>query len=210
MKWETLLSIVGSEAVFSTSLLLTGSESRVNIQLQLSRWVKGGKLHQLRRGLYVLAEPYRKVEPHPFLMANRVKVPSYVSLQSALAYYGLIPEYVPVVTSVTTNRPGIITTSEGTFSYRHIKKSMFRGYAGVDAAKQQTVFLALPEKSLLDLIYLTPGGESAEYLEELRLQHTENLDKEKLMEFAEENGSPKLHIAVERILRVIRDEGENS
>ena len=208
MKWEKLLSLVGSEPVFSTSLLLAGEKSRTKIQLQLARWVKGGKLCQLRRGLYVLAEPYRKVQPNPFLLANRIKSPSYVSLQSALAYYGLIPEYVPIVTSVTTTRPMIFKTSEGTFLFRHIKKPMFKGYRGAEESNQQTVFIALPEKGLLDLIYLTPGGERIEYLYGLRLQHTENLDIAKLLELAEESGSPKLKIAAHQIVRLIREQEE--
>lgn len=50
---------------------------------------------QLRRKLYALATPWRRVHPHPFLIANELHHPSYVSLQSALAYHGMIPEAVP-------------------------------------------------------------------------------------------------------------------
>jgi predicted transcriptional regulator of viral defense system len=69
------------------------------VRRQISRWVKVGRLHQLRRGLYALAPPYQKIVPHPFLVANRLVQGSYVSLQSALAHYGMIPEYVPVTYS---------------------------------------------------------------------------------------------------------------
>jgi hypothetical protein len=53
---------------------------------------------------------------------------SYVSLQSALAYHGAIPEHVPMTTSVTTRRPERLQTPIGPFLYRHVKRSFFFGY----------------------------------------------------------------------------------
>ena len=92
MEFSSLLDIVGNEPLFGTEVLLAGDVSPVNIHRQLSRWVTAGKVYQLRRGLYSLAPPYQKVVPHPFLVANRLQPGSYISLQSALAYYGLISE----------------------------------------------------------------------------------------------------------------------
>ena len=73
MKWEGLLAIVGHEAVFSSALLLSGRVSAAQVRLQLTRWVQRGRLIQLRRGLYALAPAWRKVEPHPFLVANKLQ-----------------------------------------------------------------------------------------------------------------------------------------
>ena len=81
---------MGDEPVFETGLLLAGDVDPVDVRRQLSRWTAAGYLYQVRRGLYALAPPYRKVEPHPFLAANRIVRPSYVSLQSALAFHGFI------------------------------------------------------------------------------------------------------------------------
>ena len=105
MGFRELLAIVGDESLFETGLLLAGDVDPNNVRRQLSRWTTSGKLYQLRRGLYALAPPYQKTDPHPFLIANRLVRASYVSLHAALAYYGLIPEHVPLVTSVTTARP---------------------------------------------------------------------------------------------------------
>src|SRR6185369_8767235 len=105
MEFAKLLQIVGNEPVFETGLLLAGAVDPKDVRRQLSRWTKAGRLFQLRRGLYALAPPFQKIKPHPFVIANRLMPGSYVSNQSALAHYGLIPEYVPVVTSVTTARP---------------------------------------------------------------------------------------------------------
>lgn len=96
------------------------------------------------------------------------------------------------------------STSEGTFVYRHIKKDFFKGYMSIVESNNQSVYVALPEKSLLDLIYLTPGGDRLEYLQELRLQNTEKLNKEKLLELAEESGSQKLMAAAERVVTLLR------
>ena len=102
MKFQELLNLVGNEPVFDTSLLLAGDVRPAEIQRQLARWTRNGYVYQVRRGLYSIATPYRHVIPHPFLIANRMVKASYVSGQSALAWYGMIPEYTPVTVSVTT------------------------------------------------------------------------------------------------------------
>ena len=150
MKWENLLLKVADEPVFRTGFLAANEGSLGELRLQLSRWVKAGKLIQLTKGLYTLAEPYRKVTPHPFVLANAIKKASYVSLQSALGYYGMIPEHVPTVTSVTTQRPEGVETLLGQFAFRHIKKSWFHSYQQIDFGSGQMAFIATPEKALLD------------------------------------------------------------
>ena len=195
MEFDRLVRIVGEEPVFETGLLLSGDISPADVRRQLSRWTKAGKISQLRRGLYVLAPPFQKVKPHPFVIANRMVHASYVSLQSALAYYGLIPEYVPVVTSVTTSRPGCWNTPFGTYDFHHIKTAMFRGYKLTVLTENQRVFVATPEKALLDMIYLQVGGDCREYLEELRLQNMESLALTELKRWANLSGRPKLQRA---------------
>lgn len=206
MDFEALMEIVGDEPVFETSLLLAGDVDPTNVQRQLSRWTRTGRLHQLRRGLYALAPPFQKVKPHPFLVANRMLQPSYVGLQSALAYYGLIPEYVPVTTSVTTRRPSRWDTPLGSYAFRHVKIELFRDYVSLEVADDQHAFVASPEKALLDLIYLEPGADSREYLEELRLQNLEKLDLVRLGHHAELTGSPKLQRAAARVAALARSE----
>lgn len=206
MKFDEVLEILGDEPVFSSSLLLAGTRDPQDLRRQLSRWVNTGKLIQLRRSLYILADIYRKKNAHPFLLANRMKDASYVSLQSALGYYGLIPEYVPVVTSVTTGRPEKLETAAGNFIFRHIKKRFFSGYVSERVVDGQSVFIASPEKALLDLIYLTPGADDKAWLSELRLQHTERLDEKRLNALATASGSEKLRRAVILLTDVLRQE----
>jgi predicted transcriptional regulator of viral defense system len=204
MKWENFLRLVSKEPVFKSSVLKAGDVSTARLQQQLVRWVNAGRVIQLRRGLYALAEPYRNVEPHPFLVANRLKKASYVSLQSALHHHGLIPEYVPVVTGVSTGRPGLVRTELGAFLFKHVKKTLFNGFREIEVAADQYAFVATPEKALLDLIYLTPQADGIEYLRELRLQNPDALDASALLESAVKSGSPKLLRAARRILRLLK------
>ncbi len=192
MKWEKLLHIVEKEPLFSSSLLKADASDPVKLGIQLSRWIQAGKLIQIRRGLYTLSRQYRKTDPHPFYIANRIKKASYVSLQSALEHYGLIPEYVPAVTSVTTGRPQTFDTPLGHYIFRHIKRDLFSDYSLEEAGRGQTAFIAKPEKALIDLLYLTPGSDDAAYIRELRLQNTEHLDFRELQKIVRRSGSPKL------------------
>jgi len=203
MKFEELLNISSGEPVFETGLLLAGDVKPADVRKQLSRWVSTGKIYKLRRGLYALAPPHLKVKPHPFLVANRLVPASYVSLQSALAYYGLIPEYVPVTTSVTTWRAGRWDTPLGVFLYRHFQKSNLTGYRLIDLGDGQHALLATPEKALLDLIYLTPGGDSPDFLTGLRLQNLDSLNLKGMRDLTARLGSKKLVRAVERIASAV-------
>ncbi|MBD3425345.1 MAG: hypothetical protein GF417_13000 [Candidatus Latescibacteria bacterium] len=196
-----------SDLPFFTTGLLAADDKLVKIRLQLSRWVKDGRVIKINKGMYTLARPYRKVDPEPFTVANALKSPSYVSLQSALSWHGLIPEFVPVTTSVTTARPQLIETPLGSFEYRHVKTGMFQGYAKIRLSGRQDAFVASSEKAILDLVHLTPGADSYEYLKELRLQNMDVIDMKKLQKSARNAGSPKLQRAAENIIELAADSG---
>ncbi len=206
MEFTELLGIVGDAPAFETGLLLVGGVDPASVQRQLSRWTRAGWLYQLRRGVYALAPPHQKVKPHPFVVANALVRGSYVSLQSALAYYGLIPEHTPQVTSVTTARTGRWETPLGDYAFRHIQAAWFHGYRRLDVGHGQAAFVATPEKALLDLVYLQPDGEAPAYLETLRLQALERLDLERLAQMAEVRGRPKLQRAAQSIAALAQAE----
>jgi len=207
MEFNSLLKLIGNEPIFESSILLAGNVNPKLVRIQLSRWVKAGKIYQLRRGLYSIAPPYQRQQPHPFLVANHLQKASYVSLQSALSFYGLIPEVVNITTSVSTGRPERLDTPLGAFDFRHIKTELLFGYR-MNELGEQRALIATPEKALLDLIYLQPGGDSPTYLKELRLQNTEKLDKDLLRKQAEKFNTPKLQNAVKGILQLMSGESE--
>ena len=208
MKFEDLLAAVGEEPLFETGFLLAGDVDPAGVHRQLSRWVKAGRLHQLRRGLYTVAPPFQRARPHPFLVANRLVPGSYVSLQSALGHFALIPESVPASGSVTTGRPGHWDTPLGTYLFRHIQPYFLTGFRRTLLMGGQEALVATPEKALLDLVYLEPDGDSPAYLTELRLQNMDGLDPNELRRLAETSGKPKLRRAAEEIARLAKIEAE--
>jgi predicted transcriptional regulator of viral defense system len=207
MEFDRLLELIGDDPVFGTALLFAGDINPQNIRLQLNRWTKSGRIYQLRRGLYAIAPPYQKTKPHSFLIANRLQRASYVSTQSALAFYGMIPETVNVTTSVTTGRPERLETPLGIFEFHHMRADLLHGYQMTELGKQQAL-VATPEKALLDLVYLQTGGEKPEYLRELRLQHLDLLSLDILRKQSGIFDTPKMRKAVEVIAKLIQSENQ--
>jgi len=205
MEFDHLLKLIGDDPVFETSLLLAGNINPKIVRLQLTRWVNSGRIYQLRRGLYSIAPPYQKIKPHPFLVANRLQRASYVSLQSALAFYGLIPEIVNITVSITAGRPERLETPLGIFEFRHIKSNLLFGYQMTDLGGQSAL-VATPEKALLDLVYLQPRGESSKYVHELRLQNLDHLNLDVLKKHSKVFDSPKMRAALKVISQLIQGE----
>jgi len=197
MRFVELLEIVGESPLVDSSLLVAGDVDPEDVASQLSRWVAAGRLVRLRRGLYVVADPYASRRPHPFEIANALVGSSYVSMEYALGWYGITPETVFTVTSVTTGRTGIHETPFGRFAYRHVAPSFLWGYdlaavaPGPDAL-QPHAYVAGPEKALLDLLYFRKGADDRALLEELRLELTGRLDLGKLTDMAGKSGKPRL------------------
>jgi hypothetical protein len=148
------------------------------------------------------------VTPHPFLVSNRLFRGSYVSLEAALASYGLIPEAVPVVTAVGGGRPERLNTPLGAFEHRHVRPALVRGGRLQEVSPGQKAFVASPEKALLDVVYLNEGGDTPEFLRGLRLQHMERLDANALTEAEALFGTPKMSRAARTIRALAREQRE--
>ena len=142
----------------------------------LTRWQNAGYLLKIRNGFYRLAERPITSESELFFIANRIYTPSYVSLQSALSWHGLIPEGVFTVTSVSTLKTQSFQTPLGNFSWLHLKPDLFFGYQ-LEAFGDFRFKVADPAKALLDLIYLRPALTDAAHFHELRLNFFELREK---------------------------------
>ena len=122
--------------------------------------IKEGLLEQVRRGLYIAGPAITPFRPEPFLMANHILGPSYVSLESALAYHGLIPEKVYEISSVTTKARRKFSTPLGVFSYTKLPLPYYSyGIRSVEVDSQHRFLIASPEKALFDKIITTAGVE---------------------------------------------------
>lgn len=205
MKFESLLKTFHNLPVIETENLLTGMENIGGIKVQISRWVKAGKLIQLKRGYYLFSESYRAVEPFGPYLAAILARPSYVSCEKALEFHGMIPEGVPVYTSVTTARQAKFYSKAGTFEYRHIKPALFWGYFSVSMDKQ-TGFMASPEKALLDFFYFKRIHAGMEFIGELRLQNLTVINTEKMRKYALRFGKPGMTSLAHRLALFIESE----
>ncbi len=96
--------------------------------------------------------------PEPFLIANHLRGPSYVSLESALSYWNIIPERVYEISSVTIKTSKKYTNQVGRFSYQQLKIPYYSyGIKSIQSSPKQTILIASPEKALCDKIVLTPN-----------------------------------------------------
>ena len=125
---------------------------------KISELIKSGELIPLKRGLYVPGMNTDLTGPELFLIANHLWGPSYVSLESALSYWGLIPERVYEVSSITMKLSKKYRTPKGRFSYRFMPLPYYSfGTISIELSPGQVAIVARPEKALCDKI-ITTGG----------------------------------------------------
>lgn len=167
-----------------------------------TRWVKQGLLLHLRQGWYAFPDMLREVDFARFV-AERMYRPSYISLFSALSYYGMIPESVVRITSVSTLKTASFENEFGQYSYQNIKPSYFFGYESRLTPSGRSFMLAYPEKALLDVLYLYPQYNTEAEIEELRLDEnymSTELNLERLTEYQSRIGSNALDTRI-KLLR---------
>ncbi len=202
MKFEKLVAVAADLHCFSPGMVTAGEDIDA-IRVQLSRWVTAGRLIRIHKGWYTLGEPFRRIRLDRNIIACTIKRGVYVSLQTALAYHGMVPEYVAETICVTTGRPLSINTPIGRIVYRHIKKELFFGYQRENGNTQHS-YIATPEKALLDLFYFTPGSGDPSYIAELRLQGLEAVDPEKLAAMADRSRLPGVRRTVQLLLEYMK------
>lgn len=117
-----------------------------------------GLIEPIKKGLYIAGRSLGAERPESALLANHILGPSYLSMESALAHYGLIPEKVFAVTSMTTKASRKFQTSIGLYSYTNLPLPYYAfGLATVNLSKDQQAIMATPEKALCDKIATTAG-----------------------------------------------------
>lgn len=129
----------------------------VNLPMKAKRLENSGAIIRLKRGMYVVSPEISRVRLSTFLIANHICGPSYVSEQSALRYYGLIPEGVYTVKSMTAGVARNYNNAIGTFAYTHIPKQYFNIGVTVGNDGEASFLVATPEKALCDLMVYTPN-----------------------------------------------------
>lgn len=133
-----------------TALLPINNNAR---HAQIKRALAQGHITRLKRGIYRRAGYLEKTKPHPFEVAHYLMWPSYVSLESALSYHGLIPEAVYMTTCVTSQRSKTIQNEIGLFEYKQIPNQNF--FIGTQRVQNgdSVFYVANPWKALCDYVY---------------------------------------------------------
>jgi len=117
-----------------------------------------GLIEPIKKGLYIVGRSLGAERPESALLANHILGPSYLSMESALAHYGLIPEKVFAVTSMTTKASRKFQTSIGLYTYTNLPLPYYAfGLATISLSKDQQTIMAIPEKALCDKIATTAG-----------------------------------------------------
>jgi len=179
----------------------TGMESPTQVRVLLHRWMAGGKIIQLKKGLYMTSRFYEQHSGDFGFSAavSAILVPqSYLSLQFVLQQYNLLTEITYPITCVTAKNTHTIVNRIGTFWYRHIREDLYRGftiteYFGIQVAQ------ASAAKALFDTLYLRPLPKSfrafkLNLTEELRLNLDEfsSTDRQEFTRLVEDSKSRKM------------------
>lgn len=176
---------------------------------------RNGDIIRLRRGLYVCSESITGKPLSLELIANRLLTPSYVSMSTALRYYGLIPEAVYVCQSMTTKESREYKTPLARFTFTSMKKDVFNiGIRNIEE-NGYAFLIATPEKALCDLIANTPSlllrykRETLEFLEEdirLDMDSFYNFNPTIFEEYINFNG--KKSTSIKAILKLLKEYGK--
>lgn len=148
---------------------------------RLSEWQKKGYVKKIRQGFYIFSD-LEVSEQLLFILANRIYEPSYISLEIALSIYGLIPEAVYGITSVTSQKTKRIRTPVGDFIYRHIMPELLFGYQLREYSGHRYQIAEI-EKAVLDYLYFNPKINDKESFEGLRFNAREFKEKANIQTF---------------------------
>ena len=157
-------------------------------------WLRKGYIISLRQGWYAFAD-YLHQPDYARYFAGQIYAPSYISLHSALSFYGIIPEQVVEITSVTTQKTSHFINDCATYSYQTIRPNLFWGYSMMNMQDGKVYPMATPEKAILDLLYLYPQYQTAAQMLDLRLDEDwldDELNHNRLQEYVARINSPTL------------------
>lgn len=163
---EQVMKRCGRPFFFRSELAVWVDGSVNRLDALLKRALAAGEIIRIRRGLYMLAQPYQREAPNPLALAQHVYGPSYIGLESALSFHGLIPEAVYSVVSVSLNRSRVFDTPLGRFDFVRVPQACF--FAGIERRElpggNGAVLVSSPLKALADLVYVRRSNEPPDTL----------------------------------------------
>lgn len=177
---------------------------------KITNLLKEGSIVRVKKGLYVM-NPERSGKPFSKeTLANLIYGPSYISLEYALSYYGMIPERVETVTSVTNKKNKFFKTPVGAFSYLYLNQQRYAvGITRLNIGDRKNILIAEKEKALADKIFFSESIENSDdilqrLVEDLRIDEAllHGLNLGKLNKIAKAYKSKKVTLLCEAIKRL--------
>jgi hypothetical protein len=153
---ERIISLASQPITHQLLVDILKDYKRPNDKIQSLK--EEGIIEPLKKGLYIIGRTIKTSRVENGLIANHMLGPSYLSEDSALSFYGLIPEKVFAITSMTTKASRDFETSIGLFTYKRLPLPYYAfGLCSTELSKNQKVMIATPEKALCDKIITTSG-----------------------------------------------------
>lgn len=141
---------------FDYPVLLHALRDYKNPRVKINDLIKKGLIIRVKKGVYIFGPEWAQKPYNKEILANMIFGPSYISLEYALSFYGLIPERVETVTSITNKRNKIFQTPVGTFSYKHIHTQLYPLETTlVQMDNSRYALMATKEKALCDMLHFT-------------------------------------------------------
>jgi len=139
---------------------------------KIKSMIEKKEIIKIKKGIYIFGENL-SLEPYSLeTLANLIYGPSYISLEYALSFYGMIPEKVNTITSVTNKRNKLFKTEVGNFSYRYINSKIYsQGITLIKIDENHQVLIASREKALIDILYFNKKNMNENEMREYILQN---------------------------------------
>jgi predicted transcriptional regulator of viral defense system len=193
MKFELLREKIEQAPIFSFNDILKWFPKTKTpvLKVQISQWLKNKNIIRLKNGLYY----YTKIDlTDPFFICPKLYFPSYISLETALNYYGLIPDVPQTITSITNLTTANFKTKLSNFSFHKIQAKYFFGWRTIKNQKNNLFYnIAQPEKAMIDFLYFNKVQlKTDEDLKALRFNFTPNFRWQKFIKISKVFSQPQL------------------
>lgn len=200
MKYQEFKKAIDKPYFTNLDILL----KKLNVyNYQLSSWRKKGYVNRLKRGIYFFVDEKEKMIPQE--ISFLIHQPSYLSMESMLSCYGLIPEMVYAQTGITTKTTRKFSNDFGSFTYRHINPKLFFGYIPKETPFGKYL-IAEAEKALLDYFYFNLGKiNNQKDILELRINCAELkrvIDRKKIDGYLKEFNIEKLTRSINMLFEI--------
>lgn len=216
---EQIRKIISREE-FDYQVLITCLKEYSRPRDKITDLLREGQIIRVKKGLYIFGPDYRRRPYSREILANLIYGPSYISLEYALSYHGLIPERVEALTSVTTGRTRTFTTPAGVFRYHMIPLPAFQtGMTRVELDDGGAFLIATPEKALVDKICIdrssdirTLKGLEVYLFQDLRMDQDlfYKLSSSDVFDYVDRYSSAKLQLLSSLLRKHLRQGSEDS